>query len=106
MFCSKCGKEIDDEAVVCIHCGIQVQRMGQKSITYNQEDYNQPKIGIGVLLALLLGLIGLLIGILLYPSDTIARKTFIKGWGIAFAISVACLLVFWIVLIFIVLAIL
>lgn len=21
MFCSKCGKEIDDEAVVCIHCG-------------------------------------------------------------------------------------
>lgn len=21
MFCSKCGKEINDEAVVCIHCG-------------------------------------------------------------------------------------
>lgn len=21
MFCSKCGKEIDDEAVVCVHCG-------------------------------------------------------------------------------------
>lgn len=21
MFCSKCGKEIDNEAVVCIHCG-------------------------------------------------------------------------------------
>ena len=23
-FCSKCGKEIMDEAVVCIHCGCQV----------------------------------------------------------------------------------
>lgn len=21
MFCSKCGREIDDEAVVCVHCG-------------------------------------------------------------------------------------
>lgn len=21
MFCSRCGKEMDDDAVVCIHCG-------------------------------------------------------------------------------------
>lgn len=21
MFCEKCGKEIDDEAVICVHCG-------------------------------------------------------------------------------------
>ena len=21
MFCSKCGKEIDNEAVICVHCG-------------------------------------------------------------------------------------
>lgn len=25
MFCSKCGKEILDEAVVCIHCGCAVK---------------------------------------------------------------------------------
>lgn|SRR5574344_171958 len=24
MFCSKCGKEINDEAVICIHCGCAV----------------------------------------------------------------------------------
>ncbi len=23
MFCSNCGKEIDDKAVVCVHCGVQ-----------------------------------------------------------------------------------
>ncbi|WP_367258772.1 zinc-ribbon domain-containing protein [Ruminococcus sp.] len=23
-FCSKCGKEIDDEAVMCVHCGCPV----------------------------------------------------------------------------------
>lgn len=26
MFCSKCGKEINDEAVVCVHCGCAVAR--------------------------------------------------------------------------------
>lgn len=25
MFCSKCGKEINDEAVVCVHCGCATQ---------------------------------------------------------------------------------
>ncbi len=25
MFCSRCGKEIDDDAVVCIHCGCAVE---------------------------------------------------------------------------------
>ena len=27
MFCSKCGKEINDEAVVCVHCGCATQNM-------------------------------------------------------------------------------
>ncbi len=36
MFCSKCGKEIHDEAVVCVHCGCLVEGSdnpfsGQKS---------------------------------------------------------------------------
>ena len=34
MFCAKCGKEINDEAVVCVHCGCatgkSVQANGQK----------------------------------------------------------------------------
>ena len=25
MFCSKCGKEIRDDAVICIHCGCKVE---------------------------------------------------------------------------------
>lgn len=25
MFCKNCGKEIDDKAVICIHCGVAVQ---------------------------------------------------------------------------------
>ncbi len=25
MFCSKCGKEINDDAVICVHCGCKVE---------------------------------------------------------------------------------
>ncbi len=33
MFCTNCGKEIDDNAVVCVHCGCATQNMGaQKSL--------------------------------------------------------------------------
>ncbi len=27
MFCSNCGKEIDNKAVVCVHCGCATQNM-------------------------------------------------------------------------------
>jgi hypothetical protein len=41
MFCQKCGKEINDEAVVCVHCGcaiantrkIHEKKMGSKDKT-------------------------------------------------------------------------
>lgn len=31
MFCSKCGKEISDEAVVCVHCGCATSNMRKQS---------------------------------------------------------------------------
>ena len=30
MFCKNCGKEIDDKASVCIHCGVAVTTAGVK----------------------------------------------------------------------------
>lgn len=27
MYCSKCGKEINDDAVVCVNCGVATQNM-------------------------------------------------------------------------------
>ena len=30
MFCSKCGKEINDDAVICIHCGCSVKQITNK----------------------------------------------------------------------------
>ena len=80
MYCRKCGKEIDDEAIVCIHCGCAVQE------TKKDTEQDTSKTGIGILMGWLLGLIGLIIGLCLYKPDTVARKTFLKAWGITFGI--------------------
>lgn len=115
MICSKCGKEIDNNATVCPYC-LDVKRKGIKAGPINQGTENIPtqhyvpqqtagesKTVVGVLMALFLGLIGLIIGLLLYPSYTVERDTFIKGWvstfifGILFAIIcagfVACVII-------------
>ncbi len=44
----------------------------------------QSKKDVGVLCGLFLGLIGLIIGLLLYKDGTYERPTFIKGWTTAF----------------------
>lgn len=41
MFCSKCGKEIDNEAVICIHCGCPTQNFNKNS---NNSQKDQPII--------------------------------------------------------------
>lgn len=43
MFCSKCGKEIHDEAVVCPFCGCATQNFNAKKSEDNQQK-NQPII--------------------------------------------------------------
>lgn len=39
MFCSKCGKEIHDEAVVCVHCGCAVGGNAIPKARQHSEDY-------------------------------------------------------------------
>lgn len=93
MYCQKCGKEIDDEAIVCTNCGCAVKNINLNQTTQPAQDYSTSKAGMGVLFALLLGLIGLVIGICIYPENTVARQTFIKGWGITFGVSVGVLII-------------
>ena len=88
MFCPKCGKEINNDAVVCVNCGCSVKKEPEKS-----QEYDEPKTGIGVLLGLFLGVIGLIIGICIYPEGTVARKTFIKAWGITFGVTAAVVVI-------------
>lgn len=32
MYCQKCGKEIDNEAVVCVHCGCSTENQPTKQV--------------------------------------------------------------------------
>ena len=40
MYCSKCGKEIDDEAVVCVHCGVETKNLNKKDKSINIVNQN------------------------------------------------------------------
>ena len=99
MFCPKCGKEINDDAAVCIHCGRSLEEKKE-----NKPEYRESKTAIGVVMGLFLGLIGLLIGMCMYPADTNARKTFVKAWGITFGVSMAAGVILGIILYFTVLS--
>ena len=81
MYCKNCGKEIDEKAYVCVHCGVRTENKAVQTATDGES-----KTGLGVLMALFLGLIGLIIGLCIYKSDSYERQTFVKGWGITFAI--------------------
>lgn len=83
MYCKFCGKEINDDAEVCVHCGKRV-----KEVVVQEKSSSKPKYGTGILLCLFLGLIGLIIGIAIYPFGSVERKTFIKGWLEAY---IACI---------------
>lgn len=98
MFCPKCGKEVVDDAVVCVHCGRAIKEEPAAEPKVVNKEHNEPKTGIGVLLGIFLGLIGLIIGIVMYPEGTVARKTFIKGWLIAFLVSLGISIVMYIII--------
>ena len=56
MFCSKCGKEIADEAVVCVYCGCMVKNTTAKATSpapAKTTTEKSPKV------SLILGIVGI-----------------------------------------------
>lgn len=88
MFCHKCGREVDNDARYCSYCGADLRYNSADSQPTNETGVatGVSKVWVGVLLGLFLGLIGLLIGFAMYPSGSFERQTFVRGWGIAFAV--------------------
>jgi hypothetical protein len=78
MFCNKCGKEVDDDAVVCIGCGCSLK---------TEASSPQSSEGAGCFLSVLSFLIPLL-GLILYlvwkDSRPVASKACGKSalWGV------------------------
>ena len=96
MFCKKCGKYNPSYNKVCMYCGgeLEEKEPEKKEGFYNNPAWQQPqqqgqsKRDIGVILALFLGIIGLIIGLLLYESGSYERETFISGWVKCFVICI------------------
>ena len=56
MYCEKCGAEIDDSAVVCIHCGAPTSKMSGNDASVNTNAASNP-LGIASLVCGIVGLI-------------------------------------------------
>ena len=87
MFCSKCGKEIHDEAVVCIHCGCEVVNTKAADVEAKEED----KVSVGLcILSFLIPLFGIIYWPLKHKSTPNKAQacgiTAIVGWVINFII--------------------
>ncbi len=74
MFCKNCGKEIDDKAAICIHCGVATNE-GEM----NPED--QPSIGLNIL-SFLIPIVGLILYFTMKNSTPKKASAIIK-WTIA-----------------------
>lgn len=61
MYCKNCGKEIHDEAVMCVHCGVPTDNMmkGKR----NNVDSASPANGGLIVLSVLIPLVGIILGI-------------------------------------------
>lgn len=113
MFCPKCAEKIDNNSKFCPYCGFKITKTckndtknfvyckdcGQKNdVNENfctncmnrlnknehESEYSAPRNGVGFALGLFFGLIGLIIGLCLYPFGSISRKTFINSWSMGF----------------------
>ena len=90
MYCKNCGRLISDNYDVCPYCNKPTRSSTVNSYSYqsNTNSTGESKTAIGVLLSLFLGLIGLIIGLLLYPTGSTERQTFLSGWIKCFVVQI------------------
>ncbi len=101
MFCKNCGKEIDDKATVCVHCGVPTANAQPQQVVVT----NTPNNGIAIAgfvlsffsFAAVIGLILSIVG--LQKSKTPELNG--KGKGLAIAgIVLSCITIgYWIIII-------
>ena len=71
------------------HQTTETNNQSQQNNYYQNNKINlSNKTTVGVLLGLFVGLLGLIIGLLLYPVNTTERQTFMSGWAKGFISSI------------------
>ena len=86
-YCSKCGAEIHDEAVVCVNCGCQVEK------AYSADD--KPSVGLNIL-GFLIPLVGLIMWLCFRKEQPVKASAIGKwsliGWAVAFVLNLFLLM--------------
>ena len=82
MFCKKCGNQILDEAVICVHCGCSTQ---DKAVINNADD--APSAGMAFL-GFFIPLVGFIVYLMNHDTKPLLAKSAGKGalFGFVFGI--------------------
>ena len=78
MFCSKCGNEIDDEAMICPKCGCATANMGNMKKSSSQSDESSGLATCAIVFAILMPIVGLILGIVgvcKYEDENLKKKS-------------------------------
>ena len=82
-YCTKCGKEVHDEAVICIHCGCQIEGT---QISKNPEDAPNTAFAI---LGFFMPVVGLILYLVNMDTAPLRAKSAGQGALIGVCVSVA-----------------
>lgn len=88
-FCTKCGKEMMDEAIVCPNCGC--------SASLGQKEFDAPSIGFAIL-GFFIPLIGLILYLVWKDKTPLKAKSAGKGALIGFCVGVVACIVYAVIL--------
>ncbi len=82
MFCHKCGHEILDEAVICVHCGCMV-----KSPTAQKPPLEDKVNPLWMILSILVPLAGIIYGAINFKEIPNTAKAYILAGALAATLS-------------------
>jgi uncharacterized membrane protein YvbJ len=66
VYCTKCGTKNEDDAVVCVKCGVNLQAGGRPSRRYGRRRHDEECFGIpqgGTIVGLIIGIIIIIAGV-------------------------------------------
>ena len=81
MFCKNCGQELNEQAVICPHCGVATDNYAKTTAVPEQKN---TLALVGFILSFFVSLAGLIVSIIAYKN---AKKPEFNGDGKSFALA-------------------
>lgn len=80
-YCSNCGEQIDEKAVICVKCGVPVSESNINVPSYNTPSYTEVKTGNGAATAsLVLGILGVIASVITLVISIGIASYYANSW--------------------------